>query len=89
MPHEEPDLLKHEVEAESPVVQPEPPPLAEPPGLTETMRLLDKVSRLPHIRKERVEQMRALIAEGKLETPERIEGTIRRLMEELGLQSQD
>jgi hypothetical protein len=38
----------------------------------------------PDIRRDKVRQMRRLIALGRLETPERIEGTVRRLLEELG-----
>ena len=85
MTHRDPELIKHEVESETPLGHTEPPPMAEPPDMAETLRLLDKVSRMPDIRFEKVQQMRELIAEGKLETPERIDGTIRRLMEELGL----
>jgi hypothetical protein len=73
------------VDAEADLGRTEPPPMAEPPDMAETLRLLEKVSRMPDIRFEKVQQMRELIAEGKLETPERIDGTIRRLMEDLGL----
>ena len=85
MTHEDPELLKHGLDAEANAGHPEPPPMAEPPDMAETLRLLEKVSRMPDIRFEKVQQMRELIAQGKLETPERIDGTIRRLMEELGL----
>jgi len=85
MTHEDPELLKHEVGADAGLGNVEPPPMAEPPDMAETLRLLKKVSRMPDIRFEKVQKMRELIAEGKLETPERIDGTIRRLMEELGL----
>jgi hypothetical protein len=37
----------------------------------------------PDIRHDKVRQMRRLIALGRLETPERIEGTARRLLERL------
>ena len=85
MTHEEPELIKHEVGAETSLGHTEPPPMVEPPDMAETLRLLEKVSRMPDIRFEKVQKMRELIAEGKLETPERIDGTIRRLMEDLGL----
>jgi len=85
MRNEEEELMKHEVEGEATLGPTPPPPFAEPPDMAETIRLLEKVSRLPDIRFEKVQKMRELIAEGKLETPERIDGTIRRLMEELGL----
>jgi hypothetical protein len=85
MTHEEPELIKHEVGAEAGLGHTEPPPMTEPPDMAETLRLLEKVSRMPDIRFEKVQKMRELIAEGKLETPERIDGTIRRLLEDLGL----
>ena len=85
MTREEPELIKHEVDTEADLGRTEPPPMTEPPDMAETLRLLEKVSRMPDIRFEKVQQMRELIASGKLETPERIDGTIRRLMEDLGL----
>jgi len=78
------ELIKQDVQGE--IHQPEtPPPFVEPPDAAETLRLLEKVSRMPDIRFEQVQRMRELIAENKLETPERVNGTVRRLMEELGL----
>ena len=82
---EEHELMKHEVESEVVFGHTEPPPFVEPPDAVETHRLLERVSRLPAVRSEKVQKMKELIAEGGLETPERIDGTIRRLMEELGL----
>jgi negative regulator of flagellin synthesis FlgM len=55
------------------------------PDMAETLRLLERISRMPDIRFEKVQQMRELIAEGRFETPERVDGAVRRLMEELGL----
>jgi len=55
------------------------------PDMAETLRLLEKISRMPDIRFEKVQQARELIAEGQFETPERVDGAVRRLMEELGL----
>ena len=85
MTREDPELIKHDVGVEAGLGHTEPPPMAEPPDMAETLRLLEKVSRMPDIRFEKVQKMRELIAEGKLETHERIDGTIRRLMEDLGL----
>ena len=78
-------LVKQDLQAQVPYGEPEPPPAAEPPDMAETLRLLEKISRMPDIRFERVQEMRDLIAQGQLETPERIDGTVKRLMEELGL----
>jgi len=55
------------------------------PDMVETLRLLERISRMPDIRFEKVQQARELIARGQFETPERVDGTVRRLMEELGL----
>ena len=85
MNDEQPELIKHDVDEQIAFGQTEPPPLVEAPDAAETLRLLERVSRLPAVRFELVQQMRELIAQGKLETPERIDGTVRKLMEELGL----
>ena len=79
------ELLKHDMDEQPAFGQTEPPPFAEAPDASETVRLLERVSRLPDIRFELVQEMRELIAQGKFETPERTDGTVRRLMEELGL----
>ncbi len=76
-------LMPHGCQPE-PVREPPPMTLGEP-DMAEQLELLAKVRRLPDIRFEKVQEMRELIARGEFETPERIEGTARRLMEELGL----
>jgi hypothetical protein len=79
------ELEKHDL-GEHPGIGPsEVPPLGEGPDMAETVRLLARISRMPAIRQDKVQQMKELISEGKLETPERLEETTRRLMEELGL----
>lgn len=85
MRDEERELMKHDLVEDAAVGQSEVPPFVEAPDAAETLRLLEKVSRMPDIRFEKVQRMRELISEGKLETPERVAGTVRRLMEERGL----
>ena len=85
MNKDERELIKHDVASDVAFGHTETPPFAKAPDMTETMRLLERVSRMPDIRFEKVHAMRQLIAEGRLETPDRIEGTLRRVMEELGL----
>jgi hypothetical protein len=51
----------------------------------ETRRFVELARRLPEVRVEKVRRVRSLIAQGKLETPECIEGAVRRLIEELDL----
>jgi hypothetical protein len=86
MAMEDRELIKHDVTGESVPVHPvEHPPFAKAPDMAETLRLLERISRMPDIRFEKVNAMRELIAKGQLETPQRIDGTVRRLMEDLGL----
>jgi len=85
MNHDDRELMKHEIQPEISLGPTEAPPFAKAPDMAETLRLLERISRMPDIRFEKVQQMRDLITEGKLETPERIDGTAQRLLEELGL----
>jgi hypothetical protein len=69
---------------EAPVITKSPAPA----GLTERARirrLVEKVRQMPDIRADKVRQMRRLIALGRLETPDRIDGAARRIAKELGL----
>jgi len=85
MPQNERELMRHDAQADLPVGRTAPPPFTKPPDMAETLRLLEKVSRMPEIRFDKVQQARDLIARGEYETPERIDGTVDRLMEDLGL----
>jgi hypothetical protein len=78
-------LVKQDVEPQVTPRQGPPPPIADGPDLTETLRLLEKISRMPDIRFDKVQRMRELIASGKFETDERIRITVRRILEEFGL----
>jgi hypothetical protein len=60
---------------------------AEDQRAAETRRLVDLIHRMPEIRMGKVHCMRRLIARGGLETPDRIGGTVRRLLEEFGCQA--
>ena len=85
MSQDDPKLAKQLIPEEVAGSTPTPPPIDSGPDMAETLRLLEKISRMPDIRFEKVQRMRELIAEGRLETPERIDGTVSRLLEELGL----
>ena len=78
-------LMRQSIPEEAPYSEATPPPMGGTPDIAETLRLLERISRMPDIRFEKVQHARELIARGQFETPERIEGTVRRLMEELGL----
>jgi negative regulator of flagellin synthesis FlgM len=85
MTSDERELEKQGVGQETTAGQPQIPPLVDGPDLAETVRLLEKISRLPAVRMDKVQQVRELIAQGKFETPERLSETVKRLMDELGL----
>jgi hypothetical protein len=77
--------MRQSIPEEAPYGEATPPPMGGTPDIAETLRLLEKISRMPDIRFEKVQQARELIEQGQFETPERMDGTVRRLMEELGL----
>ena len=52
--------------------------------ISEHARWLEMLSHVPAVRSEKVEELRRQIEAGEFETPERIEGAVRQLMEELG-----
>ena len=84
------DVLRLEVRPE---VMPEAMPgpvgatTAEDRRAAETRRLVDMIHQMPRIRMEKVLCMRRLIARNGLETPERIDGTVQRLLEEYSCQT--
>ena len=51
--------------------------------ISEMARFLDKISRLPDIRREKVNAVRDEIARGVYETPEKLEKAIENLLKEL------
>ena len=51
--------------------------------ISEVARLLNQLAEVPDVRMDRVQNMRELIAAGNFETPERIAGTVDKLLEEL------
>ena len=52
--------------------------------ISDSARYLGEIKKLPAIREAKVQQMKDLIASGQFETPERINGTVNRMLEELG-----
>lgn len=47
-------------------------------------QLLDRVHDVPDIRADRVAQLRAQIADGTYETPDKLDGALERLLDEFG-----
>ena len=52
--------------------------------ISDSARYLGEIKKLPPIREEKVQAMKDLIASGQFETPERINGTVDRILQEMG-----
>ena len=50
--------------------------------ISDSARYLGEIKKLPPIREAKVQQMKDLISSGQFETPERINGTVDRLLQE-------
>ncbi|MFH1022696.1 MAG: flagellar biosynthesis anti-sigma factor FlgM [Planctomycetota bacterium] len=72
-------LLKPNFEA----VSAESRPLEDRVELSDVARILSELKKIPDIRPDKVEALKTLIARGEFETPERIDGAVDRLMDEL------
>lgn len=59
-------------------------PRADRAEISEHAQFLSKLRAVPPIRTERVEALKALIASGKYETPERIASAVESLLKEIG-----
>jgi anti-sigma28 factor (negative regulator of flagellin synthesis) len=51
--------------------------------ISDSSRYLGEIKKNP-VREAKIQEMKSLIASGQFETPERINGTVDRLLEELG-----
>ena len=51
--------------------------------ISDSARYLGEIKKLPDIRESKVQNIRDLIAAGQFETPERINGTVDKLLQEL------
>jgi len=51
--------------------------------ISDSARYLGEIKKLPDIRQDKVQAARDLIAAGQFETPERINGTVDRLLQEV------
>ena len=52
--------------------------------ISDSARYLGEIKKLPDIREDKVQAARDLIASGQFETPERIDGTVDKLLQEMG-----
>ena len=51
--------------------------------ISDSARYLGEIKKLPEVREQKVQAARDAIASGRFETPERINGTVDRLLQEL------
>ena len=57
-------------------------PATDTVEISDSARYLSELKKLPDVRTDKVQNARELIASGQYETPERIDGTVNRLLEE-------
>lgn len=73
----------HRIEAQRPAELGATGQVGDRAEISETARLLNKLAEVPDVRTDRVNEMRALIAANRFETPERIAGAVEKVLEEL------
>jgi negative regulator of flagellin synthesis FlgM len=70
------------------IAKPEAPaagaPIQDELQISDAARLIEQVHNLPDIRQERVDQIRAQIANGTYETEEKLDAALGRLLDEIG-----
>lgn len=59
-------------------------PIQDELQISDAARLLDRVGDVPEVRQDRIDQIRAEIAEGSYETQEKLDIAIERLLDEIG-----
>jgi negative regulator of flagellin synthesis FlgM len=74
----------HSARINRPASTPSSGPIQDEVQISDAARLLDKVSDLPAIRQDRVNQIRQQIADGTYETPEKMQIAVERLLGEIG-----
>ena len=74
----------HSSRAAQPASRPESTPINDELQISDAARLTDQAGRIPEIRQERVDAIRAQIASGSYETPEKLDAAVERLLDEIG-----
>jgi negative regulator of flagellin synthesis FlgM len=59
-------------------------PIQDELQISDAAQMLDKVGQIPDVRQDRVDQIRARIAEGTYETREKLDIAVERLLDEIG-----
>lgn len=74
----------HGARPAQPMTRPEAPQIADEVNISEGARLVEQVHQLPEMREDRVEAVRAQIAEGTYETNDKLNAAVERLLDEIG-----
>ncbi len=74
----------HTSRALEPSSRPDTGPIQDEVDISDAARLTDQVRQIPEIRQQRVDAIRAQIAEGTYETEEKLEVAVERLLDEIG-----
>jgi len=74
----------HSSRASQPAGRPDAESINDEVEISETARLVEQVRQLPEIRQDRIEAIRASIAEGTYETQEKLDIAVERLLDEIG-----
>ncbi len=59
-------------------------PVQDELSISDAARAVDQVGQIPDMRMDRVQQIRAQIAEGNYDTPEKLDIAVGRLLDEIG-----
>ena len=60
------------------------PAVGDEVQISDAAKLIEKMQQIPDIRQDRVASIRAQIAQGAYETPERLDAAVSRLLDEIG-----
>ncbi len=74
----------HSSRASQPAGRPDATPITDEVEISDAARLVDQVRQVPEIRQQRVDAIRAKIAEGTYETQDKLDVAVERLLDEIG-----
>ena len=74
----------HSSRASQPAARADSGPIKDELEISEAARLTEQAQQVPEVRQARINSIRAQIAEGTYETPEKLDVAIERLLDEIG-----
>jgi negative regulator of flagellin synthesis FlgM len=74
----------HGARQAQPAEQLQSPQIADEVNISSAARMLEQVQQMPELRQQRIDAVRAEIAAGTYETPERLSVAVERLLDEIG-----